>query len=227
MKTKLIVLLPFLLLSSVIWGQGCFLGVGATSINNTINTSGNAIVDQVTIREFNQLVNIYGLRPNFIFFREQGSPNAYAMPRITNPNQPHGTILLGLNLIQSECSQSASGTCSSIPIILAHEFGHIIDFNMNLPLNGKYRELFADYIAGSYLFHRAHVFGWLNINEVSQSFYNKGNYDFNNPDFHGTPQERVAALSAGCYLSQQYNQAGQHLTLQNLVNSAMNELRKF
>ena len=50
MKTKLIVLLPFLLLGGVVWGQGCFLGVGATSINNTINTSGNAIVDQVTIR---------------------------------------------------------------------------------------------------------------------------------------------------------------------------------
>ena len=50
MKTKLIVLLPFLLLGGVVWGQGCFLGVGATSINNTINTSGNAIVDQVDMQ---------------------------------------------------------------------------------------------------------------------------------------------------------------------------------
>lgn len=225
MKTNLLLL--FLHFAGIVLGQGCFLSSNPTVISGTTNTSGNANIDNVTIKEFQQLLNIFPVRPNFMYLNENGSPNAFATSRITNTAFPDGSILLGLGLINAECTQSPSGTCSSIPIILAHEFGHIIDFKNGLSLNGKYKELFADYIAGSYLFHRATIFGWLNINEVAKSFYDKGSYNFNHPDFHGTPQERIDALTAGYYLSWQYYLSRQYLTLPILVNSAIHTINKF
>jgi len=226
MKTK--ILLPFLFVCfEIVSGQGCFLGNNSTPIENTTKSSGNQQFDEINNREYELLSSIFGVRPDFYYLHDYGMPNAYATSRISNPNLTDGTVMLGFGLIQEECLKSPSGTCSAIPIILAHEFAHILDFKFGTGLNGKYKELFADYIAGSYLYHRANRIGYLNIQEVALSFFSKGNYDFNNPNFHGTPQERYNSLTAGYYLAQQYSQQGIFLTREILMNSAIRYVRQF
>lgn len=201
--------------------QGCYFGDSTLPTNNLRSNSGNPQFDAINQREYELLVKIFNVRPNFFYLMDQGAPNAYATPEISNTNYPDGTVMLGFSLVQDECLNSPSGTCSSIPIILAHEFGHILDFKYPTGLSGKHKELFADYIAGSYLYHRANTFGWLNIQEVANSFFSKGGYDFNNPNFHGTPQERYSCLDAGYRLSQQYAANGENLSLQILMNAAV------
>jgi len=62
-------------------------------------------------------------------------------------------------------------------------------------------ELQADYIAGWYIGRRRK---WVpltssqrSIQTIMRSFYAKGDYELNEPSHHGTPEERVAAISAG------------------------------
>ncbi|WP_426279258.1 metalloprotease [Chryseobacterium sp. S-02] len=226
MKTKILFLFLFGWMA-IVFGQGCFLNSGATVISGTFLTTGNQNIDYINNREFNTLLSLFPVRPNFLYLHETGSPNAFATTQITNTAFPDGSILLGLNLITSECQSSPSNTCSAIPIILAHEFGHILDFKNSLGLSGKYKELFADFIAGSYLFHRSNTIGYLDYNEVARSFFTKGDYNFNHPDFHGTPEERLAALTSGYNLSQQYYISGQNLTLPILINAAVQRVSQF
>lgn len=226
MRTK--ILLLFLLgWVGMAFGQGCFLGNNPTSVENLTKFSGNQQFDNINNQEYELLSSVFGVRPDFYYLHDFGMPNAYAAPTIHNPNLTDGTIMLGFSLVQQECSNSPSGTCSAVPFILAHEFAHILDFKFGTGLSGKYKELFADYIAGSYLYHRANRFGNLNIQEVASSFFSKGNYDFNNPNFHGTPQERYNCLSAGYVLAQQYSQQGIHLTRELLMNSAIQYVGQF
>lgn len=224
MKTK--ILLLFLLWVVNVFGQGCFLGNNPTSVENLTKSSGNLQFDNINNREYELLSSIFGIRPDFYYLYDFGMPNAYATSRISNPNLPDGTVMLGFSLIKEECFNSPSGTCSAVPIILAHEFAHILDFKFGTGLSGKYKELFADYIAGSYLYHRANRIGHLNIQEVATSFFSKGGYDFNNPNFHGTPQERYNCLSAGYVLAEQYSRQGIFLTREIVMNSAIQYVRQ-
>lgn len=227
MKKTLFILVASLIFSTKVSAQGCYFGNSTLPTINLRSSSGNQQFDAINQREYQLLVNIFNVHPNFFYLLDQGAPNAYATPEISNPNFPDGTVMLGFSLVQNECLNSPSGTCSSVPIILAHEFGHIIDFKYHTGLTGKYKELFADYIAGSYLYHRASTIGSINIQEVANSFFNKGSYDFNNPNFHGTPQQRFSCLNAGYLLAQQYNISGQNLSLPILMNAAVQYVRQF
>lgn len=209
------------------WGQGCYFGSSGLPTHQLTKTSGNQQMNAINNREYELLVSIFGVRPDFYYLYDNGSPNAYATPQIANPYLPDGTIMLGFELIKTECANSPSGTCSSIPIILAHEFAHIIDFKYNMGLTGKYKELFADYVAGAYLFHRSSRFGYLNVTEVARSFFSKGGYDFNNPLHHGTPEQRLSSLNAGFTLAQQMSYSGQHLSMDILLNNAKQYVLQF
>lgn len=207
--------------------QGCYFGNTSLPTHNLRSSSGNPSFDAINQREYDLLASIFNVRPNFFYLLDEGSPNAYATSEITNNGFPDGTVMLGFSLVQIECLNSPSGTCSSIPIILAHEFAHIIDYKYGTGLSGKNKELFADFLAGSYLFHRANTLGWLNIQEVASSFFSKGNYDFNNPNFHGTPQQRFSCLNAGYTLAQQYAVNKQYLSLPILMSSAVQYVSRF
>ncbi|MBV8252359.1 MAG: hypothetical protein JO154_07100 [Chitinophaga sp.] len=161
------------------------------------NFSGNNQLDMFLNREVNVLRNFFGVNPGVFYFQDDpAAPNALAMPVIESYNNPSGTIILGLNLASREFGISWSGT--TIPLILAHEFGHILDYNMQaLPnYDTKTKELFADFMAGCFLFYRS-TLTYTDINAIVVSFYSKGEYDFNNPNHHGTPDERRNALTAG------------------------------
>ena len=100
-------------------------------------------------------------------------------------------------------------------LIHAHEFGHIAQFNDFGAMPVTLMELQADALARCVM---AHQFIMDSMNDMalsyaqamlrtqqkmgdfshaSSSVFGMGNYDFINPDFHGTPQQRLAAFRGG------------------------------
>ena len=208
-------------------GQGCFLNGGSSNLGQTTKFSGNPNFDQINTQEYYYLVQKFGVSPDLYYLQDGDTPNAYATPKVSNPNLQDGTVLIGFSLIQQECLQSSSGTCSAIPIVMAHEFAHIVDFKFGTGLSGKHKELFADYLAGCYMYFRSVEFKTTFVQEAALSFFQKGDYSFNSPLHHGTPNQRYNCLMNGYQLAYNMSMRGQHLSLQGAVNAAIQYVRRF
>jgi predicted metalloprotease len=117
------------------------------------------------------------------------------------PDTP-GTVLFGERYFQKWLNYDPTGV--AVLVIIAHEFGHILQYKSGrfreiqggLPTS-KRIELHADFMSGFYV-------GILRKQHPSASFWKAGDqirqigsYDETSPDFHGTPEQRVAASQAG------------------------------
>jgi hypothetical protein len=191
------------------------------------NYSGNTNLDQALTSEYYKLVSVCGIMPFSCYIYENGDPNAFASTQISHPSFPDGTVVLGLKMIQQECSQSRSGTCVSMAVVMAHEFAHILDFkNRFVKQKGKMPELFADYMAGVYLHTRELTFSFTDIKEAAESIFSKGDYSFNDPQHHGTPQERMDALLAGYNFSRKMASSGKtYFSVNNAMQAAKTYLK--
>ena len=145
---------------------------------------------------------LYGLdqllqvNPQFVIYNDAASPNAFATPAMLDPQHRDGTVMFGYRLLGSEVQQTGYANFT-VSAIMAHEFGHILQFKYGENLPTKQKELEADYIAGWYIGNTDVQVPALAISQALQSFYQKGGYDFNSPNHHGTPEERVEAVEAG------------------------------
>ena len=89
--------------------------------------------------------------------------------------------------------------------ILAHEFGHHIQYERDLfasPLTGpeatRRTELMADAFAAYYLTHkRGANLNWKRTEHFIQTFANVGDCGFTDPNHHGTPNQRTKAAEWG------------------------------
>ncbi|MDQ6903349.1 MAG: DUF2800 domain-containing protein [Bacteroidota bacterium] len=184
--------------------KGCFaISNGAEPKN--YGRSGNLEIDRITTQEIFFIQQRFLVAPIFFFYDDANGKNAFATEKVYQQNGPDGTVFLGRRLFNSEFIRSPGGT--SIPIIIAHEYAHIVDFKygvLNEP--GIRRELFADYLAGAYMSLRNRFFKQTNIYACVQSFEDMGGTDFSNPDFHGTSEQRGNALLAG------YNEMEAHVS---------------
>jgi hypothetical protein len=84
--------------------------------------------------------------------------------------------------------------------ILAHEFGHHIQFQLELfsdvesPEETRRTELMADAYSAYFLSHsRGSSMQWKRVRQFLQVFYNIGDCAFDNNGHHGTPTQRMAA----------------------------------
>jgi len=185
-------------------GEGCTLTASAAgtfaSQVQLLRSSGVQLIDQITPGEINILVQAFGVSPSFAFFDDSHSPNAFATNRPIAGPSPFGSVAFGVNLLRSELNQQWWG--AAVAGILAHEWGHIKQLR-RLPNPGTQwgpvykRELQADYLAGWYLGRKQMAGTHVVIDGLGQSLFHKGGYDFNNPDHHGTPEQRVNAMLAG------------------------------
>ncbi|WFU40795.1 hypothetical protein QA640_42720 [Bradyrhizobium sp. CB82] len=176
----------------------CSLAPAALQNFTTHATSGNTQIDHAMIAELRKILNVLPISPGFKFI-DDPSPNAYAVPDSVVPDT-QGTVYIGLNLINREFSNSDWGGVA-VAGICAHECGHIYQFfnGYTQLLSGataQLVELHADYIAGFYL-GRDHSHSREHVQTFAQSLFSKGDYNFNNPQHHGTPQQRVQAMTAG------------------------------
>lgn len=181
---------------------GCFLqanGASAANLPSLIAArriffpSGNVQLDNFNQQEGLLLVGTFQISPR-MFYLVDNPPNAYATDEIANPFGPDGTILFGQNMMMSQLQRDPSG--ATVVAIMAHEFSHLAQFRRGFRETGKRPELHADFMAGWYLNVRGR-YSWTNLMPALRVFYEIGDYAFNSPQHHGTPQERLAAAAAG------------------------------
>lgn len=137
-------------------------------------------------------------------------PNAFSLPT--------GDILYGITLFQQLVS-SYGGDAAPISGVLAHEWGHQIQFD-----NGWFTsseptsrpiELEADAFSGYYM-ALGENYSWQSIAAYLDAVASKGDYNFTDPSHHGTPQERLAAAQLGFQTAVQSTQTGTALSYADL-----------
>ncbi|WP_432949734.1 hypothetical protein ACQPXM_17245 [Kribbella sp. CA-253562] len=129
------------------------------------------------------------------------SMNAYAFTGEGDPDPALAAlpdqIVMGDGILQA---YQAVGLGDVAPqAILAHEFGHHIQYENNLfdsPLTGaeatRRTELMADAFAAYYLAHsRGASMQWKRVQLFTDLFYGIGDCDFANAGHHGTPNQRA------------------------------------
>ncbi len=173
--------------------------------SKTVRTTGNNDIDDFIIYELENLVKITNLSPSFRLYNDQYAPNAIAIPRKIYKN-PY-TVLLGIYLVNKSIyfddykidgevvEQAAHGT--HISVIMMHEFAHIGQFTMGVKGPIKKMELQADMMAGWYISQRIDHSVDDPINHGANQLYQLGDFNFNDPNHHGTPQERIDAFWYG------------------------------
>ena len=171
-------------------------------------TTGNVLLDQGMTREWQLLCARYGVTPDLYMFEDGDSPNAFATPdRLGGHSDPDGTVVVGRRLMREEMSAAAptGGRWDHVvAAIMAHEWAHIAQFKViDEAPPGKAMELHADQVAGWYMGGRAReLAGQVDLVSAMRSFFGKGDYEFNSPQHHGTPRERLAAFERGLAAAQ-------------------------
>jgi len=193
-----------------------------------ITSTGDATIDKFLGSALLRLSNMFKVQPGFAFFDDGDSPSAYATPETLLPQGTH-TVMMGTHLF-SEYMTRNDDAGMTIIAICAHEFGHIHQ------MEGGYREsllkhdttvrpieLHADFLAGFFLASRKREYPNLELQKVGETFYRLGDTAFKDRGHHGTPQERIAAITAGYELGRNGNedidqvaQAGIDYVLRNL-----------
>ena len=170
---------------------GCYAasynaGVGyGTRVGTSL---GNATYDRKMGEEIEIQRMFFNGIPATVWILYESSPqakNAYA--------SPDGHILFGYHMfyytVQSYNELAIAG-------ILAHEWGHRTQFVHNWPNANPGMELEADAFSGYYM-ALAKQYAWGQIQGYYANTYALGDYNFNHPQHHGTPDQRLAAAYLG------------------------------
>jgi len=163
---------------------------------------GDAQTDRYLGLALKRLAETFRVAPGFAFFDDERGSNAFATNRTLLDDGQH-TVLMGKRLFAEQMRQD-NDLGTTVIAICAHEFGHIYQMTYGeharlaeMDATVRPLELHADFLAGYYLNLRHNDHADLNLPAVGQAFYNMGDTDYNAPAHHGTPQERIRAISAG------------------------------
>jgi hypothetical protein len=188
----------------------------ATGDSNLDHQLGQALV---------RATQFFGITPAFGFYEKK---NAQASPSVSSKFRgTWGTVLFGTPLFEDELkARDPSGM--TIIAIVAHEFGHIIQFKRNLreqilanQPTVKRLELHADILSGYYIGSMKRLNPNLQVYSAGQVFDRIGDSDFSSPTHHGTSQERVKASQFGF----NYGKAGT-ASLDGVINAGLQYVSK-
>lgn len=108
--------------------------------------------------------------------------------------------------------------------ILAHEYGHHIQFQLDLfgnsqsPEATRRTELMADAYSAYYLSHaRGASMQWKRVQQFLSVFFNIGDCSVNSAGHHGTPTQRMAAAQWGYSVADNAQKQGHILTAQQFT----------
>ena len=205
--------------------SGCFLSAEEfdSSISNFSSMSSSEALNQLDTRTSDKSLNkaigttltrisgLFDVYPGFGFYEDEEEPNAFATPK-TVIQGTKGTVAFGYTLLRNSLRTNPSGI--SIMGIIAHEFGHIVQYEQGIENRLKkgqstvrLSELHADFLAGFYAGRRKLNFSDMDTDGLGDTFLGIGDFNYKNPQHHGTPQERIAALTEGFKLGKrmEYN----------------------
>jgi len=167
-----------------------------------ITTSGDPQIDRGLGRALVRLSRMFDERPGFGFVSDDDSPNAYASRESQVPGT-WGTVLFGRTLFNDLLSHKKDKGIAVLAVA-AHEFGHVAQFRSGLEdelLRGqktvKRLELHADFMSGYFLGTRKREDPSISVWAAGKTFYEIGDFQYNNRGHHGTPDERVRAAESG------------------------------
>jgi len=125
-----------------------------------------------------------------------------------------GEILFGYHMFYYTISNFNELAAAGI---LAHEWGHRCQytFGWNANQQNPVIELEADAISGYYMALQK-GFAWSQIDGYFSSTYATGDYNFNSPLHHGTPDQRLAAAYLGVELAVEAANAQQSFSYTDL-----------
>lgn len=177
----------------ILWQLLCvslFLTSASTALAGPVvfNTTGDLALDATIVGEASNLAAVFHLTPRLYTLEDSSAANALA-------DCQNNSVLLGLRLLREELWSLERGGLA-VAGIMAHEFAHLYQCAASSDLSNRDRELQADYLAGWYLKHNKSVYG-LDVSGFARSVASKGDFQFNSPQHHGTPEQRVAAMKAG------------------------------
>jgi hypothetical protein len=180
----------------------CALEGGVETYQERIMPStGDRTLDGQLSSELFRLSDVFEQRPGFGVIDDTDGPNAFATTDTLVPGT-RGTVLFGRTLLLDELSGHEWGGVA-VAGILAHEFGHILQFFTDYgdrlrPLDNTARpmELHADFLAGYYLGLKR-LIGSMDVKAFTDSIYLKGDTNFTSEYHHGTGRERLGAVLAG------------------------------
>lgn len=150
--------------------------------------------------------------------------NAFAQSSFSFP--PYGVIpdkiVMGDGIMDAF---AAIGYADVAPqAILAHEFGHHIQFDLNLfgnvtsPEATRRTELMADAYSAYYLSHaRGASMQWKRVQLFLNVFFNIGDCSVTSDGHHGTPTQRMAAAKWGYQVADEAQKQGHILTAQEFT----------
>lgn len=176
----------------------CSLAPGMVANSDLFSSSGDRRLDRALISELRRILSVIPSEPGFKFTWDH-MPNAFATSD-TYVAGTRGTVILGLNMIGQEMQSHDYGGVA-VAGICAHECAHVFQYFSTYAyrLQGrtaKRMELHADYLAGYYMGRRAE-FSADRIEVFARSVFAKGDYNYNDPAHHGTPDERFGTMKAG------------------------------
>lgn len=177
------------------------------------STSGNEWIDQAYSQHNYYLMGLTGLSVKFGFYDDSSGLNAFATK--TNSNGYHGETYFGINLLNKYIIENGEEGLQNMSWILAHEYGHIIQFNKGQAWKKtKWNELQSDFFAGAvtaqivkytidsgnleFASEESAIKYISNYTERAVYFFDSlGDTNFGSPQHHGKPLERFLAFSNG------------------------------
>lgn len=174
----------------------------ATGNEPLVKSSGDRGFDYALAQTLSRISDKLGVLPGFAFYDDGAQRNAYASPYVRLVNSD-GTVLFGLNFLRGIMGAPehpdvrVTGVC-------AHEFGHIVQYKRRLDrvlMQGqptvKRLELHADFLSGYYAGRRKLERPDYPSAEFALMASNIGDAAFNDPNHHGTADERSGAVVEG------------------------------
>jgi predicted metalloprotease len=140
--------------------------------------------------------------PGFAYYDDHDGENAYATTA-RRLSRSDGSVLFGKRCFLTLMSEPEHPEVG-VAAVCAHEFGHILQFKLNLfarldsgQRTVKRSELHADYLAGFFAGRRKLEKPDFPAAVFATTKFASGDYDVHDPQHHGTPQERAAAVVRG------------------------------
>lgn len=151
--------------------------------------------------------------------------NAFAQSSFSFP--PYGTIpskiVMGDGILDGYTGIGFDDVAPQA--ILAHEFGHHVQFQLNLypptssPENTMKMELMADAFSAYYLSHaRGASMQWKRVKQFLQVFFNIGDCAFTSNNHHGTPTQRMASAEWAYQVADNAQKQGHILSARDFVS---------
>lgn len=156
--------------------------------------------------EVQNQTSFWAIPANPVILNDCNGANAFSTP--------DGFILYGVNLF-SMLASNYGGDTGPISGVLAHEWGHQIQFQggwstSNEPTQRPI-ELEADAFSGYYMALGPDSYPWQSVLDYFDAIANLGDFNFNDQNHHGTPQERLAAAQLGFQTAVNAAQSGTQL----------------